>query len=127
MIEVLIGERPVSTGNSLGIEAVSLHAARMKEPNPRTIASRGPTLTKRPIVYRRIDPLIPACRGTLAGDLLWLGTIGFILSDHHGVGWLSGPVHCSRASPFLWLDKANPRPCTRGSEAIPFGTTACAV
>jgi hypothetical protein len=40
MIEVLIGERRVSTG-SLGIEAVSLHAARMKEPNPRTIVCRG--------------------------------------------------------------------------------------
>jgi hypothetical protein len=41
MIEVLIGERRVSTGNSLGIEAVSLHAARMKEPNSRTIVGRG--------------------------------------------------------------------------------------
>ena len=31
-------------------------------------------------MYRRIDPLISAIRGTLAGGLLWLGTIGFILA-----------------------------------------------
>jgi hypothetical protein len=31
-------------------------------------------------MYRRIDPLISASHGTLAGDLLWLGTIGFILA-----------------------------------------------
>jgi len=31
-------------------------------------------------VQKRIDPLISASRGTLAGDLLWLGTIGFILA-----------------------------------------------
>ena len=28
----------------------------------------------------RIDPVISASRGTLAGVLLWLGTIGFILA-----------------------------------------------
>jgi preprotein translocase subunit Sss1 len=37
-------------------------------------------LTKRPIVYRRIDPLISASRGTLTGELLWLGAIGFIVA-----------------------------------------------
>jgi len=31
-------------------------------------------------MYRRIDPPISASRGTLAGDLLWLGTVGFILA-----------------------------------------------
>jgi hypothetical protein len=29
-------------------------------------------------MYRSIDPLFSASRGTLAGDLLWLGAIGFI-------------------------------------------------
>jgi hypothetical protein len=38
------------------------------------------SVTKRPIMYRRMDPLISASRGTLAGDLLWLGTFGFILA-----------------------------------------------
>ena len=42
-------------------------------------------MTKRPIMYRRIDPPISASRGTLAGDLLWLGTIGFILAIITGV------------------------------------------
>jgi preprotein translocase subunit Sss1 len=37
-------------------------------------------MTKRPIMYRRSDPLISASRGTLAGDLLWLGAIGFIIA-----------------------------------------------
>jgi hypothetical protein len=31
-------------------------------------------------MYRRIDPLTSASRGTLAGDVLWLGVIGFILA-----------------------------------------------
>jgi len=31
-------------------------------------------------MHRSIDPLISASRGTLAGDLLWLGTIGFIVA-----------------------------------------------
>jgi hypothetical protein len=31
-------------------------------------------------MQRSIDPLISASRGTLAGDLLWLGTISFILA-----------------------------------------------
>jgi hypothetical protein len=76
MIEVLIGERRLSTGKSRGIEAVSLHAASTKEPNPRTIVSRGQEADH----VRRIDPLISASRGTLAGDPLWLGTTGFILA-----------------------------------------------
>jgi hypothetical protein len=29
---------------------------------------------------RSIDPLIFASRGTLVGDLLWLGAIGFIIA-----------------------------------------------
>jgi hypothetical protein len=37
-------------------------------------------MTKRPIMSRRIDPLGSASHGTLAGDLLWLGAIGFILA-----------------------------------------------
>jgi hypothetical protein len=36
-------------------------------------------IDQRPIMYKRIDPLISASRGTLVGDLLWLGAIGFIL------------------------------------------------
>ncbi len=36
-------------------------------------------------MYRRIDPPISASRGTLAGDLLWLGTVGFILAIITGV------------------------------------------
>jgi hypothetical protein len=36
-------------------------------------------IDQRPIMYKRIDPLISASRGTLAGDLLWLGAIDFIL------------------------------------------------
>jgi len=36
-------------------------------------------------MYRRIDPPISASRGTLAGDLLWLGIIGFILAIITGV------------------------------------------
>ena len=31
-------------------------------------------------MFRKIDLLISASRGTLAGDLLWLGTISFILA-----------------------------------------------
>jgi hypothetical protein len=31
-------------------------------------------------MYRRIDPLVSASRGTLVGDLLWLGAIGYILA-----------------------------------------------
>ena len=29
---------------------------------------------------RRRDPLFSASRGTLVGDLLWLGAIGFIMA-----------------------------------------------
>jgi hypothetical protein len=36
-------------------------------------------------MYRRIDPLISASRGTLAGDLLCLGAIGFILAIISGL------------------------------------------
>ena len=35
-------------------------------------------LTERPIMFRKIDLLTSASRGTLAGDLLWLGTISFM-------------------------------------------------
>jgi preprotein translocase subunit Sss1 len=31
-------------------------------------------------MHRSIDRLISASRGTLAGDLLWLGAIGFIIA-----------------------------------------------
>ena len=31
-------------------------------------------------MYKRLDPLISASRGTLVGDLLWLAAIGFILA-----------------------------------------------
>jgi hypothetical protein len=31
-------------------------------------------------MHRSIDPILSASRGTLAGDLLWLGAIGFILA-----------------------------------------------
>ena len=37
-------------------------------------------MTERPIMFRKSDPLISASRVTLAGDLLWLGTISFILA-----------------------------------------------
>jgi hypothetical protein len=36
-------------------------------------------------MYRRIDPLISASRGTLAGDLLWLGTVSFNLAIGTGM------------------------------------------
>jgi hypothetical protein len=75
----LIGKRRVNTANSLHIEPISLHAASTKELNSRSIVSSG-LHRQRPIIYRRIDPLISASRGTLAGDLLWLGAIGFILA-----------------------------------------------
>jgi hypothetical protein len=31
-------------------------------------------------MYRSIDPLLSASRGTLVGDLLWLGAVGFIIA-----------------------------------------------
>jgi hypothetical protein len=31
-------------------------------------------------MYRSIDPLLSANRGTLVGDLLWLGAVGFIIA-----------------------------------------------
>ena len=31
-------------------------------------------------MYRSIDPFLSANRGTLAGDLLWLGAIGLIIA-----------------------------------------------
>ena len=36
-------------------------------------------------MYRSIDPFFSASRGTLAGDLLWLGAIGFIIAIITGV------------------------------------------
>ena len=53
-----------------------MHAVSTKEPYRRTIVSSG----LRPFMYRSIDPLLSASRGTLVGDLLWLGAIGFILA-----------------------------------------------
>ena len=37
-------------------------------------------MTERPIMFGRSDPLISASRVTLAGDLLWFGTISFIVA-----------------------------------------------
>ena len=37
-------------------------------------------MNQRPIMYRSIDPLLSASRGTLVGDLLWFGAIGFIIA-----------------------------------------------
>jgi preprotein translocase subunit Sss1 len=34
---------------------------------------------------KSIDPLISTIRGTLVGDLLWLGAIGFIIAIITGV------------------------------------------
>jgi preprotein translocase subunit Sss1 len=31
-------------------------------------------------MYRSIDPLLSASRGTLVGYLLWLGAVGFIIA-----------------------------------------------
>ena len=31
-------------------------------------------------MHRSIDPILSASRGTLVGDLLWLGTISFIIA-----------------------------------------------
>jgi preprotein translocase subunit Sss1 len=36
-------------------------------------------------MYRGIDPFFSASRGTLVGDLLWLGAIGFIIAIITGV------------------------------------------
>jgi preprotein translocase subunit Sss1 len=36
-------------------------------------------------MYRSIDPLLSTSRGTLAGDLLWLGAIGFIIAIITGI------------------------------------------
>jgi len=36
-------------------------------------------------MYRRVNPLISASRGTLASDLLWLGSIGFLLAIITGI------------------------------------------
>jgi hypothetical protein len=46
---------------------------RLTQRNP----TRTPSLAE---AYIDLDPLISASRGTLAGDLLWLGAIGFILA-----------------------------------------------
>jgi preprotein translocase subunit Sss1 len=37
-------------------------------------------LDQRPNMKRSIDPFFSASRGTLVGDLLWLGAIGFIIA-----------------------------------------------
>ena len=36
-------------------------------------------------MYKRVEPLISASRGTLAGDLIRLGAVGFILAIVVGV------------------------------------------
>ena len=36
-------------------------------------------------MYSSIDPLVSASRGRLAGDLLWLGAIGFIIAIITGI------------------------------------------
>jgi hypothetical protein len=33
----------------------------------------------------RIDPIVSASRGTLGGDLLWLGTVAFVCAIIMGV------------------------------------------
>ena len=43
------------------------------------------TSGKRPIMLTRIDPILSASRGTLAGDALWLATIAFIFMILAGV------------------------------------------
>jgi hypothetical protein len=50
-----------------------------RESNPRTVV-RSELGDQEADHVRRMDPLISASRGTLAGDLLWLGTFGFILA-----------------------------------------------
>jgi hypothetical protein len=37
-------------------------------------------IAKKADYVQKEEPLISASRGTLSGDLLWLGTIGFILA-----------------------------------------------
>ena len=69
----------MSTGNSLDTEALPFHPVSTRN------LTGAPSLVvayihQRPIMNRRIDPLISASRGTLAGDLLWLGAIGFIIA-----------------------------------------------
>jgi hypothetical protein len=121
-----MGKRQVSTANSLYIEPVSLHAASTRN------LTRAPSFAlayidreadhvqkDRPVHLR--EPRHARRRLALARGY-WLH-----LSDHHGDDRLSEQAPRSRRTPVSWPDKANPRPCTRGSEAIPFGTTAWAV
>ena len=49
-----------------------------REPNRRAIV--GDFIDQGPNMKRSIDPLFSASRGTLVGDLLWLGAIGFIIA-----------------------------------------------
>ena len=42
-------------------------------------------IDQRPNMNRSIDPLFSAGRGTLVGDLLWLGAISFIIAIITGV------------------------------------------
>ena len=61
------------------------HAVSKKENLTRPPSLPVAYIAKRPAMYGRTDPLISASRGTLAGDLLWFGTIGFILAIITGV------------------------------------------
>ena len=76
--------RHISTLPKLAAQSRSRERPESALPRHRRTGGRSAActskLTKRPIMYRRIDPLISASRGTLAGDLLWLGAIGFILA-----------------------------------------------
>jgi hypothetical protein len=36
-------------------------------------------------MFSRIDPIVLTVRGTLAGDLFWLGTIAFIFAIIAGI------------------------------------------
>jgi hypothetical protein len=70
--------------SSLYIEPVSLHPA-----NKGNLIG-APSLTtaftdQRLNMKRNIDPLFSASRGTLVGDLLWLGAIGFVMAIITGV------------------------------------------
>jgi hypothetical protein len=43
------------------------------------------TTAKRSMMLTRIGPTISASEGTLAGDILWLATIGFVFSLVTGI------------------------------------------
>src|SRR5215469_919144 len=69
---------PSDVGQSMS--DVKARCTRPARTYPHTIVRNGVCLDQRPIMYKRIDPLISASRGTLAGDLLWLAAIGFIVA-----------------------------------------------